>query len=454
MQLELCDVAPANWTRLPIAAVCEQFTSGGTPSRKVPDYFIGGTIPWVKTQELTDCVLTDTKEHITEDAVRNSSAKLLPANTVLMAMYGATVGQLGVLARPMTCNQACAAMVIAPSKFDYRFLYYQLLATRSQIKSLSTGAAQQNLSGSQIKQFVLPFPPLTEQSEIAEVLWQIDRRIDLLRQTNTTLESIAQALFKSWFIDFGPVRAKQAGREPEGMDAAVAALFPAEFEDSPMGLLPVGWSIQTIEDLAARVGMGPFGSNIKVSTFVDSGVPVLSGASLAETLLEDVDFKFITKHHAERLAGSVVQAGDIVITHRGTLGQVSLVPSCSAHPAYVLSQSQFFLRANLAATTPEFLTYFLRSPLGQHLLLANAAQVGVPSISRPVTNLRAIQLVAPSPQVARAFGDTVSLLHRRIIAGRSQRALLGRLRDTLLPRLISGKLRLPEAQEQLEDATA
>lgn len=339
-----------------------------------------------------------------------------------------------------------------------RFLYHLLTNQRAldefqRIAESRSGTFPQ-VTFDSISHFPIPVPGHGEQQQLAKLFDLLQARIDLLRQTNITLESIAQTLFKSWFIDFDPVRAKQAGRKPEGMDAAVAALFPAEFEDSPMGPVPAGWSIKTIDELAARVGMGPFGSNIKVSTFVDTGVPVLSGACLAEPLLEDVDFKFITEHHAERLAGSVVQAGDIVITHRGTLGQVSLVPNGSAYPAYVLSQSQFFLRANLAATTPEFLTYFLRSPLGQHLLLANAAQVGVPSISRPVTNLRAIQLVAPSPQVARAFGDTVSLLHRRIVAGRSQRALLGRLRDTLLPRLISGKLRLPEAQEQLEDALA
>ena len=133
MQLEQCNIAPPTWERLPILAICSRLTSGGTPSRKVPEYFLAGTIPWVKTQELTDCILTDTDEHITEDAVRNSSAKLLPANTLLMAMYGATVGQLGVLAKPMTCNQACAAMVVDPAKADYRFVYYQLLAARAPI---------------------------------------------------------------------------------------------------------------------------------------------------------------------------------------------------------------------------------------------------------------------------------------------------------------------------------
>ena len=250
MRLEVCDIAPANWRRVPISAACSRFASGGTPSRKVPAYFDGGTIPWVKTQELTDCVLTDTDEHITEEAVRSSSAKMLPAKTVLMAMYGATVGQLGMLARPMTCNQACAAMVVDASMHDYRFLYYQLLAARVQIKSLATGAAQQNLSGAQIKQFVLPFPSLAEQTAIGDTLGLIDQRIALLRETNATLEAIAQALFKSWFVDFDPVRAKQQGLTPAGMDEATAALFPDSFESSSSGQLPSGWKPGSIGDLA------------------------------------------------------------------------------------------------------------------------------------------------------------------------------------------------------------
>jgi type I restriction enzyme, S subunit len=420
----------------------------------VPAYFNGGTVPWVKTQELTDCILTETDEHISEDAVRSSSAKLLPADTVLMAMYGATVGQLGVLARPMTCNQACAAMVVDSSKHDFRFLYYQLLAARNQIRSLAVGAAQQNLSGAQIKQFILPFPPFAEQRQIADLLWLLDRRIDLLRQTNATLESIAQALFKSWFVDFDPVRAKAEGHEPDGMNAETATLFPSTFEGTELGKVPVGWKPRPIEELAEKVGMGPFGSNIKVSTFVESGIPVLNGSCLKGMLLDEVNCNFITEQHAERLAGSLVRVGDIVITHRGTLGQVSLIASDSEYPTYMLSQSQFYLRTNREETTPEFMSYFLTSATGQHLLLANAAQVGVPSISRPVTYLKSIRLVVPSIQVASAFSDLVAPLHRRIILGRRQISVLGRLRDNLLPRLISGKLLLPEAEAQLDEVAA
>lgn len=335
---------------------------------------------------------------------------------------------------------------------DPRFVSYLLRTVDFQ--QFSDKAAVPGVNRNHLHTVATLLPPLYEQRQIASVLKAFDDRIDLLRQTNATLESIAQALFKSWFIDFDPVRAKAEGREPEGMDAATAALFPAEFEEATLGLIPRGWTPREIDELADRVGMGPFGSNIKVSTFVAAGVPVLTGACLKGALLEDDEYRFITVDHAKRLSGSLVGPGDIVITHRGTLGQVSMIPAGTSFETYVLSQSQFFLRANANLTTPEFLTYFLRSPVGQRLLLANASQVGVPSISRPVTYLKSLRLAAPAVAVARAFSSLITPLHQRTVAGRTQIASLVALRDSLLPRLISGKLRLPEAQEELEDALA
>src|ERR1035437_4275565 len=169
----------SEWRELAIGDVCVRVTSGGTPSRARPEYFIGGARPWVKTQELRDCWISDTEEHITDKAIADSSAKLLPAGTVLVAMYGATVGQLGMLAREMTCNQACCALIVDETRADPRFVYYQLLATRSRLIRLANGAAQQNLNGEIIKRFRLRFPPLHEQTRIADILSALDDKIDL-----------------------------------------------------------------------------------------------------------------------------------------------------------------------------------------------------------------------------------------------------------------------------------
>ena len=148
MEGDICRVAPPDWVRLPVEAVCARVTSGGTPSRSRPEFY-SGLIPWVKTKELRDGWVDETEEHINEDAIAVSSAKLLPANTVLVAMYGATAAMLGILRRPMTCNQACCALVVDPQRADMRFLFYSLYWHRAQLKKLAVGAAQQNLSGSE-----------------------------------------------------------------------------------------------------------------------------------------------------------------------------------------------------------------------------------------------------------------------------------------------------------------
>jgi type I restriction enzyme S subunit len=450
MQLELCDSAPADWTRLAISDVCLRFTSGGTPSRKLPEYFTG-SIPWVKTQELTDCVLRDSEEHITESAIANSSAKLLPANTILMAMYGATVGQLGVLARPMTCNQACAAMVVDESKVDHRFLYYQLLACRQQIKSLSTGAAQQNLSGAQVKQFVLPYPSRSEQSVVAEFLWQLDRRIDLLRQTNATLESIAQALFKSWFIDFDPVRAKAEGREPAGMDAATAALFPAEFEESALGLIPKGWKVSTLaQHVDAERGLSYKGAGLCAD---GEGLPMHN----LNSVLEGGGYKYagIKFYRGDYKDRHLVDPGDVIVanTEQGhehlLIGFPAMVPARYGRALY----SHHIYRVRLKPGSPltrHTLYYLLMAPAVRDQLIgcSNGSTVNM----LKAAGLQIPEFVCPPASVAVAFEAAVAPLRMQMEANVARAETLAALRDALLPRLISGKLRLSEAKAALETA--
>ncbi len=180
------------------------------------------------------------------------------------------------------------------------------------------------------------------------------------------------------------------------------------------------WRTATVEDVAEKVAMGPFGSSIKVETFVSEGVPIISGQHLRGTRVDDgPGFNFITDEHAQRLSNANVQRGDIVLTHRGTIGQVACIPEDSRFDRYVVSQSQFYVRCDRSKAIPEFIALYFRSPEGQHQLLANASQVGVPSIAQPVTYLRTIEIpLPPLPEqraIARILGtldDKIELNHR------------------------------------------
>jgi type I restriction enzyme S subunit len=295
----------------------------------------------------------------------------------------------------------------------------------------------------------VPVPSLAVQDGITGLLNALDDKIDLNRRMNDTLEAMARAIFEDWFVYFGPTRADMGGRAPY-LAPEIWRLFPHRLGDDER---PIGWQLVKVEDIAEKVAMGPFGSNIKVSTFVDDGIPVVSGQHLNSTLMEDSEFNFVTVEHADRLRSANVFRGDIVFTHAGNIGQVSYIPETSQYPRYVLSQRQFYLRCNKMLVSPTFLVYFFRAPEGQHKLLANTSSTGVPSISRPATNLKAIELCLPSKDILEAFDTFVLENHRTIAANSSENNTLAATRDLLLPKLMSGGIRLREAEKMVEQVT-
>jgi type I restriction enzyme S subunit len=332
--------------------------------------------------------------------------------------------------------------VRAKNGVDQGFLFYRMASQEFVDKSMgaSTGTRMPRADWGFLSQWEMPLPPLTEQKAIASVLGALDDKIELNRRINATLEAMARALFQSWFVDFDPVRAKLDGRKPIGLDETTAALFPDSFQESAVGHIPHGWEVKTIEELAERVAMGPFGSDIKVSTFVPEGIPVVSGQHLRGTLLDDSKFNFVSVEHADRLKRSNVQRGDVIFTHAGSIGQVAYIPEASRYERYIVSQRQFYMRCNRALVSPFYITSYFKTPEGQHRLLANTSSTGVPSISQPVTYLRQLKMVVPPPALLRVFDTTVREIHLKMVDNDHQSRTLATLRDTLLPKLLSGEL--------------
>lgn len=175
----------------------------------------------------------------------------------------------------------------------------------------------------------------------------------------------------------------------------------------------MSYETYSVADLIDEIAMGPFGSNIKVSCFVDSGVPVLNGSNLEGFSLSEKAFRYVTEEKADSLNKANAHRGDIVITHRGTLGQIVFIPQDSRYDRYVISQSQFRVRCN-DKVLPEYLVYYFHTPIGQYKLLSNASQVGVPALARPSSTFQQIEVTLPELSIQKRVVEIITTIQRKI----------------------------------------
>ncbi len=187
---------PKGWEVVELPHITDKITSGGTPSRKKAEYFENGTVNWIKTGELRDCYIYNSKEKITEDAVANSSAKVFPVDTLLIAMYGATIGRTAYLKTECSTNQACCAIIFNQSIADPYFYWKYFHFIKDDLISQGRGAGQPNISQSIIKTLLVPFPPLEEQKQIADILSTADDKLEVLRAKKEKYQTLKKGLLQ------------------------------------------------------------------------------------------------------------------------------------------------------------------------------------------------------------------------------------------------------------------
>ena len=299
------------------------------------------------------------------------------------------------------------------------------------IQSVTTGTAVPHISASQIREFSFHLPDLETQQNSGALLDSLDDRIALLRETNATLEAIAQALFKSWFVDFDPVRARSQGLPPAGMDEATAALFPDGFEESALGLIPEGWRAAALSEV--------FETNPVRALKKGVSAPYLDMASLA------------TRGHCveppiqrEFGSGTKFRNGDALlarITPCLENGKSPFVDFLDA--GHIGWGSTEFIVLRPKAQLPEYLGYLLcRHPsFMEYAIHSMSGTSGRQRVQNDV--LARYRMAVPGDNVATAFTSIISPIQMSIAANHAQAQTLTTLRDTLLPRLISGQLRLP-----------
>ncbi|MFC5520873.1 restriction endonuclease subunit S [Polaromonas jejuensis] len=305
----------------------------------------------------------------------------------------------------------------------------------------AVGATMPNLNTGILSAVPVFLPPLKIQLEIAAMLGALDDRITLLRETNATLEAIAQALFKSWFVDFDPVRAKMEGRAPEGMDEATAALFPDAFEESELGLVPRGWCPFSVYDLATYINGAAykaFEPNLE-----RRGLPIIKIAELKSGVTAQTAYSDVAMPEKYR-----IQTGDILFSWSGN-------PDTSID-TFVWTYDQAWLNQHIFRVLPHAAkerSFLLRTL--KHLrpvfaeLARNKQTTGLGHVT--VADMKRLQVIKPDMTVLDHFDNVVSPIHDAIFDNEQQAQTLATLRDTLLPRLISGALRLPEAETLMKE---
>ena len=325
-----------------------------------------------------------------------------------------------------------------PAKIDTDFLKFYLSSTDviDYLKStFISGAAIPRVVLRDFKKAEISIPPITSQRNITSVLNALENRIFLLRETNATLEAIAQALFKSWFVDFDPVRAKMEGRAPEGMDEATAALFPDALEESELGWVPKGWQICALDEIATYL------NGLALQKFPPTGTDDLPVIKIAQLRKGDTA-------GADRAARSlkqdyVIQNGDVLFSWSGSL-EVEIW--CGGEGA--LNQHLFKVTSS---RYPKWFYYFwTRHHLEHFRQVAASKATTMGHIQR--SHLSAAKVSVPSLEVLNMGNELLEPLVNRVVENRLQAQTLSTLRDTLLPRLISGQLRLPEAEAATEAA--
>ena len=352
------------------------------------------------------------------------------------------MGKAALIESESVTNQQINAVVVDETKFCPEFLYYNLALRKIEIRNLAGGSAQPILNKTAFGQLRVDCPPLLEQKALVELLCPLDDRISLLRETNATLEAIAQALFKSWFVDFDPVRAKAEGLEPEGMDAATAALFPDSFEESELGLVPSGWRMAMLAECCERVESGGTPKRT-VPEYWGGNVPWLTSGEVRNPIVFDTKEKISDLGVRNSSAKLWPKGTTVVAMYGATAGEVCLLAeSSTANQACCALIPKSYSRA--------FIFMYVRRE--REALASKSSGSAQQNLNKGLVSNHPVLLAHTG--ILNAFEDLVGSMLDGWIENERQSQTLTQLRDTLLPRLISGQLRLPEAEVMVEEVCA
>lgn len=360
-----------SFQKLKIENVCESVTSGGTPKSNQEEYYKDGNIPWLNTKEVHFNRIYRTEKNITEAGLNNSSAKWIAKNSVIVAMYGVTAGNVAIARIPLTTNQACCNLTIDKNIADYRYIYYYLLYKNVELSSMANGGAQQNLNSVQIKNFEINLPNITYQNKIADYLWTIDNKIEINNRINDNLEQQAQAVF-------------------------LKSTNSNNFDNK----------------LLSEVATIKYGKGLPTNKLAKAGYKVFGGNG-------------IIGYYTEYL----YKEPQILISCRGAASGTIL----ESHPYSYITNNSLIVELNDRRYYEFLKQYFLLNQL--HSYATGSAQ---PQIT--IDNLKTVEVPYPNYEVISDIDAYFTSISNKIYENICENEKLASLRDTLLPKLMSGEI--------------
>jgi type I restriction enzyme S subunit len=350
------------------------------------------------------------------------------------------------MGRPMATSQDFVNWVCGPS-IEAHYLKYIFLAENEALWRFASGTTHQTIYYPEAKAFHVCLPPLAEQKAIAAVLGALDDKIELNRRMNATLEAMARALFQSWFVDFDPVRAKLEGRPPAALDPATAALFPDSFQDSPLGPIPQGWRAAILGDFVEIVK----GRSYRSEDLAESRTALVT----LKSFLRGGGYRAdgLKPYVGEYKSNQQIQPGDLIVAFTDVtqaadvIGKPALVRSDDRFETLVASLDVGVVRPRSRCVSVPFLYgLFMTSEFQAHTY---SYTTGTTVLHLSAAAIPSYVFAVPVSHISEVYSERVSPIFRKIDENTKQSRTLATLRDTLLPKLLSGELSVAALKESM-----
>jgi type I restriction enzyme S subunit len=418
MELE----CPDGWELVTLRELGEVNRGRSRHRPRYSEHLYGGPYPFIQTGDVKASNGRVSSYTQTYSEAGLAQSRLWPAGTMCITI-AANIAETGILTFPACFPDSVVGFIAEPKKADVHFVEYMFRFMRSRIQHQATGSVQDNINMETLERLRFPIPPLPEQRAIASVLGALDDKIELNRRMNATLEAMARALFQSWFVDFDPVRAKLDGRQPEGIDAETAELFPAEFEESTLGPIPKGWEVGTVvEGFNLTMGQSPPGDTYNEE---GKGLPFYQGRT-------DFGFRFPTRRIYCTAPTRYAKPGDTLVSVRAPVGDINM-----ANEECCIGRGVAAVRHKSGATS---FTYHSMANLYPDFARFEAEGTVFGSINKD--SFEKLRFVIPPDEIVAAYERQTGPLDEQIRTLENQSRTLATLRDTLLPKLLSGELQI------------